>query len=83
MSTYRSLLGAIALGAVALAARHRQVKVFQMYIIKPLVRNLPDNLRLWQTSSGGEFNVRFVNLTMPFFHTLVRLGPPSRPRPAR
>ena len=44
---------------------HRQVKALQVYIIQPSVKNLPDDLRLWQTSSGGEFNVRFVNLTMP------------------
>jgi KaiC/GvpD/RAD55 family RecA-like ATPase len=53
------------LDGIELFERHRQVKAFQMYIIKPLVRNLPDDLRFWQASSGGEFNVRFVNLTMP------------------
>jgi hypothetical protein len=53
------------LGKASVVAWHRQVKELNVYIIQPSVKNLPDDLRLWQTSSEGEFNVRFVNLTMP------------------
>jgi hypothetical protein len=37
---------------------------------------LPDTPRLWQLSSGSEFNVVFVNLTVPddVRRTLMRLA---------
>jgi hypothetical protein len=67
----------------AVAGGHRQVKILHVYKIQLQVKNLPDNLRLWQTSSEGEFNVRFVNLTMPGPAAPASPTQPGRSRPRR